>query len=80
GVTTVEQETTIMYGMMEDAQDDQSLLRARVKLLYRDRHVHRYRLAVMIERGRLGWLMRLGDYPWTLATMHVQMLCHYVLR
>ncbi|GKC92879.1 hypothetical protein Tco_1158321 [Tanacetum coccineum] len=26
--TTVEQETTIMYGMMEDAQDDRSLLRA----------------------------------------------------
>ncbi|GJV55912.1 hypothetical protein Tco_1456917 [Tanacetum coccineum] len=43
-------ETTIMYGMMEDAQDDRSLLRVRVKLLYRDRSVHR-RLAVMIERG-----------------------------
>ncbi|GKC52751.1 hypothetical protein Tco_1075496 [Tanacetum coccineum] len=26
--TTVEQETSIMYGMMEDAQDDLSLLRA----------------------------------------------------
>ncbi|GKF72685.1 hypothetical protein Tco_0208799, partial [Tanacetum coccineum] len=26
--TTVEQETTIMYDMMEDAQDDRSLLRA----------------------------------------------------
>ncbi|GKE78302.1 hypothetical protein Tco_1544422 [Tanacetum coccineum] len=48
--TTFEQETTIMYGMMEDAQDDRSLLRARVKLLYRDRPVHR-RLAVMLERG-----------------------------
>ncbi|GJT52645.1 hypothetical protein Tco_0978802 [Tanacetum coccineum] len=47
--TTVEQETTIMYDMMEDAQDDRSLLRARVNLLYRDRPVHR-RLAVMIER------------------------------
>ncbi|GJR45357.1 hypothetical protein Tco_1313460 [Tanacetum coccineum] len=47
--TTIEQETTIMYGMMEDAQDDQALLKARVKLLYRDMLVHR-RLAVMIER------------------------------
>ncbi|GJT06633.1 hypothetical protein Tco_0841095 [Tanacetum coccineum] len=47
--TTVEQETTIMYDMMEDAQDDRSLLRARVNLLYRDRPVH-CRLAVMIER------------------------------
>ncbi|GJU40517.1 hypothetical protein Tco_1193474 [Tanacetum coccineum] len=34
-------ETTIMYDMMEDAQDDRSLLRARVNLLYRDRPVHR---------------------------------------
>nr|GEW89482.1 hypothetical protein [Tanacetum cinerariifolium] len=47
--TIVEQETTIMYGMMEDAQDDQSQLRGRVNLLYRDRPVH-HRLAVMIER------------------------------
>ncbi|GKA99642.1 hypothetical protein Tco_0827636 [Tanacetum coccineum] len=43
-------ETTIMYGMIEDAQDDQSLLRARVKLLYRDMPVH-HRLAIMIEKG-----------------------------
>ncbi|GKE26919.1 hypothetical protein Tco_1442303 [Tanacetum coccineum] len=65
--TTVEQETTIMYGMMEDAQDDRSLLRARVKLLYRDRPVHR-RLAVMIERearmAREAWglSMDASDY------------------
>nr|GEV66075.1 putative reverse transcriptase domain-containing protein [Tanacetum cinerariifolium] len=44
-----ELETTIMYGIMEDAQDDRSQLRGRVNLLYRDRHVH-LRLAVMIER------------------------------
>ncbi|GJV97947.1 hypothetical protein Tco_1549524 [Tanacetum coccineum] len=47
--TTVEEETTSMYGIMEDAQDDRSQLRGRVNLLYRDRPVHR-RLAVMIER------------------------------
>ncbi|GJR31052.1 putative reverse transcriptase domain-containing protein [Tanacetum coccineum] len=47
--TTVKQETTIMNDMIEDAQDDRSLLRARVNLLYRDRPVHRC-LAVMIER------------------------------
>ncbi|GKE96813.1 hypothetical protein Tco_1581668 [Tanacetum coccineum] len=35
--TIVEQETTIMYGIMEDAQDDRSQLRGRVNLLYRDR-------------------------------------------
>nr|GFB91406.1 hypothetical protein [Tanacetum cinerariifolium] len=45
----VEQETTIMYGMMEEAHDDRSQLRGRVNLLYRDRHVHRH-LEVMIER------------------------------
>nr|GFB82755.1 hypothetical protein [Tanacetum cinerariifolium] len=47
--TIVKQETTIMYGMMEDAQDDRSQLRGRVNLLYRDRPVQR-RLAVIIER------------------------------
>ncbi|GKA19406.1 hypothetical protein Tco_0699321 [Tanacetum coccineum] len=47
--TIVEEETTSMYGIMEDAQDDRSLLRARVNLLYRDMSVHR-RLAVIIER------------------------------
>nr|GEW32405.1 hypothetical protein [Tanacetum cinerariifolium] len=47
--TVVEQETTITYGMIEEAQDDQSQLRGRVNLLYRDRHVHRH-LVVMIEK------------------------------
>nr|GFB08273.1 hypothetical protein [Tanacetum cinerariifolium] len=67
--TVVEQETTIMYGMMEEAQDDRSQLRGRVNLLYKDRPVHRH-LAVMVERERerLGWLVRLRDYPWMLAT------------
>ncbi|GJR55623.1 hypothetical protein Tco_1406144 [Tanacetum coccineum] len=43
------EETTSMYGIIEDAQDDRSQLRGRVNLLYRDKPVHR-RLAVMIER------------------------------
>ncbi|GJR10971.1 hypothetical protein Tco_0793623 [Tanacetum coccineum] len=47
--TIVEEETTSMYGIIRRSQDDRSLLRARVNLLYRDRPVHR-RLAVMIER------------------------------
>ncbi|GKC89356.1 hypothetical protein Tco_1150005 [Tanacetum coccineum] len=47
--TIVEQETTSMYGIMEDAQDNRSLLRARVNLLYRDMPVHCH-LVVMIER------------------------------
>ncbi|GKF40091.1 hypothetical protein Tco_0120152, partial [Tanacetum coccineum] len=45
--TIVEEETTIMYGIMEDARDDRSLLRARVNLLYRDRPIHSH-LAVMV--------------------------------
>ncbi|GKF12398.1 hypothetical protein Tco_0050324 [Tanacetum coccineum] len=57
--TIVEQETTIMYGIMEDAQDDRSQLRGRVNLLYRDRHVHR-RLAVMIKRA--AKMARDSDY------------------
>ncbi|GKC81702.1 hypothetical protein Tco_1137419, partial [Tanacetum coccineum] len=47
--TIVEQETTIMYGIIEDARDDRSQLRGRVNMLYRDRHVH-CRLAVIIEK------------------------------
>ncbi|GKF14646.1 hypothetical protein Tco_0056108, partial [Tanacetum coccineum] len=47
--TIMEEETTSMYGIMEDAQDDRSLLRARVNLLYRDRPIHSH-LAVMVER------------------------------
>nr|GEX37018.1 reverse transcriptase domain-containing protein [Tanacetum cinerariifolium] len=51
GITDIwdELETTIMYSMMEEAQDDRSQLRGRVNLLYRDRSVHRH-LAVMVER------------------------------
>ncbi|GKA80359.1 putative reverse transcriptase domain-containing protein [Tanacetum coccineum] len=47
-LTIVEEETTNMYGIMEDAQDDRSQLRGRVNLLYRDRPIHS-RLAVMVE-------------------------------
>ncbi|GJT20339.1 hypothetical protein Tco_0890276 [Tanacetum coccineum] len=65
--TIVEQETTIMYGIMEDAQDDRSQLRGRVNLLYRDRPIHS-RLAVMVERearmAREAWglSMDASDY------------------
>ncbi|GKA62307.1 hypothetical protein Tco_0761826, partial [Tanacetum coccineum] len=46
--TIVEEETTSMYGIMEDAQDDRSQLRGRVNMLYRDRPFHR-RTALLIE-------------------------------
>nr|GEX74638.1 hypothetical protein [Tanacetum cinerariifolium] len=38
-----------MYGMMEEDQDDQSQLRGRVNILYRNRPVHQH-LTVMVER------------------------------
>nr|GEZ08576.1 hypothetical protein [Tanacetum cinerariifolium] len=47
--TIIEQETTIMYGIMEEAQDSRSQLRGRVNLLYRDRPVQRH-LVVMVEK------------------------------
>ncbi|GKE06692.1 hypothetical protein Tco_1398710, partial [Tanacetum coccineum] len=65
--TIVEEETTSIYGIMEDAQDDRSQLRGRVNLLYKDRPVHRH-LAVMIEReakmAREAWglSMDASDY------------------
>nr|GEV49937.1 hypothetical protein [Tanacetum cinerariifolium] len=40
--TMVEQETTIMYVIIKDTQDDRSQLRGRVNLLYRDRPVHHH--------------------------------------
>ncbi|GJT70615.1 hypothetical protein Tco_1029901 [Tanacetum coccineum] len=47
--TIIEEETTIMYGIMEDAQDDRSQLRGRVNLLYRDRPVHRRLASALIS-------------------------------
>ncbi|GJS05754.1 hypothetical protein Tco_0322262 [Tanacetum coccineum] len=73
-------ETTNMYGIMEDAQDDRSQLRGRVNLLYRDRPVHR-RLAVMIEKeakmAREAWglSMDASDY----ARSDVMSLCTTVV-
>ncbi|GKE78298.1 hypothetical protein Tco_1544418 [Tanacetum coccineum] len=65
--TIVEEETTIMYGIMEDAQDDRSQLRGRVNLLYMDRPIYS-RLAMMVERearmAREAWglSMDASDY------------------
>ncbi|GJV18299.1 hypothetical protein Tco_1367319 [Tanacetum coccineum] len=50
--TIVEEETTSMYGIMEDAQDDRSLLRARVNMLYKDRPFHRRTALLMKEEAR----------------------------
>ncbi|GJT13387.1 hypothetical protein Tco_0860429 [Tanacetum coccineum] len=78
--TIVEEETTSMYGIMEDAQDDRSLLRARVNLLYRDRPVHR-RLAVMIEReakmAREAWGLSMDSSDY--ARSDVMSLCTTVV-
>ncbi|GJU92692.1 putative reverse transcriptase domain-containing protein [Tanacetum coccineum] len=83
--TTIEQETTIMYDMMEDAQDDRSLLRARVNLLYRDRPVHRL-LTVMIEReARMaceawGLSMDASDHALSdVMSLHTTVMTHSAL-
>ncbi|GJR20844.1 hypothetical protein Tco_0969371 [Tanacetum coccineum] len=47
-VATVDQEDGIMYSLLEDAREDQSLLRGRVNILFRDRPYHR-RTALLIE-------------------------------
>nr|GEY73869.1 putative reverse transcriptase domain-containing protein [Tanacetum cinerariifolium]GEY75209.1 putative reverse transcriptase domain-containing protein [Tanacetum cinerariifolium] len=83
--TIVEQETTIMYDMMEDAQDDRSQLRGRVNLLYRDRPVYR-RLAVIIEReARMaqdawGLSMNASDNAHSDAmSLHTTLVAHHAL-
>nr|GEZ41542.1 hypothetical protein [Tanacetum cinerariifolium] len=77
--TIVKHETTIMYGMMEDAQDDRSQLRGRVNLFYKDRHVH-HRLAVMIEREA-----RMAREAWGLSmdasdNAHSDVMRHGVIK
>ncbi|GKF16922.1 hypothetical protein Tco_0061840 [Tanacetum coccineum] len=52
--TIVEEETTSMYGIMEDAQDDRSLLRGRVNMLYRDRPFHRSNTLLVEEEARVS--------------------------
>ncbi|GKF80576.1 hypothetical protein Tco_0239178, partial [Tanacetum coccineum] len=52
--TIIEEETTNMYGIMEDAQDDRALLRARVNMLYRDRPFHRRTALLMVEEARVS--------------------------
>ncbi|GKA29891.1 hypothetical protein Tco_0716136 [Tanacetum coccineum] len=57
-VATVDQEDGIMYSLLEDAQEDRSLLRGRVNMLFRDRPYHR-RIALLIEEearvSRVAW-------------------------
>ncbi|GJR59962.1 putative reverse transcriptase domain-containing protein [Tanacetum coccineum] len=58
GIHGMNLETTIMYGIMEDARDDRSQLRGRVNLLYRDRPIHSH-FTMMVEReakmARKAW-------------------------
>ncbi|GJX83455.1 integrase, catalytic region, zinc finger, CCHC-type containing protein [Tanacetum coccineum] len=52
--TTFDQETKILYGMMEDAQDDRTLLRGRVNILFRDRLFHHHTSVLMEQEARLS--------------------------
>nr|GEZ23558.1 hypothetical protein [Tanacetum cinerariifolium] len=83
--TIVEQETTIMYGMMEEAQDDRSQLRGRVNLLYKDRPVHRH-LAVMIEKeakmAREAWGLSMdasNNAHSDVMSLHTTLVAHHAL-
>ncbi|GJZ88161.1 hypothetical protein Tco_0659943 [Tanacetum coccineum] len=52
-VATVDQEDGIMYSLLEDAWEDQSLLRGRVNMLFRDRPYHRRTALLMEEEARV---------------------------
>ncbi|GJR00215.1 hypothetical protein Tco_0523199 [Tanacetum coccineum] len=52
--TTVYQENDIMYSQLDDAQDDRSLLRGRVNMLFRDRPYHRRTALLMEEEARVS--------------------------
>ncbi|GJR11535.1 putative reverse transcriptase domain-containing protein [Tanacetum coccineum] len=68
-VATIDQEDGIMYSLLEDAREDQSLLRGRVNMLFRDRPYHRRTALLMEEEARV--LMLLGQSRWMPATRHV---------
>ncbi|GKA48203.1 hypothetical protein Tco_0741161 [Tanacetum coccineum] len=48
-VTTVRQDTDEIYGRLDDAQDDRSLMSGRLNMLFRDRRAHA-RTALLMER------------------------------
>ncbi|GKF95133.1 hypothetical protein Tco_0287868, partial [Tanacetum coccineum] len=48
-VTTVRQDTGEIYGRLDDAQDDRSLMSGRLNMLFRDRCAHA-RTALLMER------------------------------
>ncbi|GKD61949.1 hypothetical protein Tco_1299458, partial [Tanacetum coccineum] len=50
--TTFDQETSIMYGMMDEARDDQALLRGRVNTLFRDRQFYHRTHVLMDQEAR----------------------------
>ncbi|GJV33706.1 putative reverse transcriptase domain-containing protein [Tanacetum coccineum] len=72
--TIVEEETTIMYGIMEDAQDDRSQLRGRVNLLYREDYVTvNRRFSCNDSEWRLGGSVEAWGISMVLATMQFRL-------
>ncbi|GKE49153.1 hypothetical protein Tco_1480411 [Tanacetum coccineum] len=55
-VSNVDQEDGIMYSLLEDEREDRSLLRGRVKMLFRDRPYHRRTALLMEEEARVSHL------------------------
>ncbi|GJV00260.1 hypothetical protein Tco_1329530, partial [Tanacetum coccineum] len=60
--TKVRQETYDIYMRLDDEQTERQLMAGRLNMLYRDRRVHA-RIALLMERERLGCLERLGGDP-----------------
>ncbi|GJQ98215.1 hypothetical protein Tco_0009354 [Tanacetum coccineum] len=53
-VTTVRQETNEIYGRLDDAQDDRSLMSGQLNMMYRDRHAHARTAKLMETEARLS--------------------------
>ncbi|GKG03195.1 hypothetical protein Tco_0310831, partial [Tanacetum coccineum] len=51
-VTTVRQDTNEIYGRLDDAQDDRSLMSGQLNLLHRDRRAHSYIARLMESEAR----------------------------
>ncbi|GKF55532.1 hypothetical protein Tco_0165872 [Tanacetum coccineum] len=53
-VTTVRQDTNEIYGRLDDAQDDRSLMSGQLNLLCKDRHAHARTARLMQSEAKLS--------------------------
>ncbi|GJX09574.1 hypothetical protein Tco_0199433 [Tanacetum coccineum] len=65
-VTTVRHDTDEIYGILDDAQDERSLMSGGLNMLFRDRRAHAYTALLMEREARLsreawGWSIDASD-------------------